>query len=261
MSNGRVHWISQSYVPRRMVTETTNLALIDKNHFIFATNNLNDYFETHSYDINQETWSTIFEIENASAIAPFISYDPISKRIFISLSNQLKVYDTQKQKLEGYTVDIPLYSQIIVIDGICHIIGYTNNGLSHHIVNVKTQRIQDIHIYNDMNGIGYYDKVGLVYNSKKKELLIIGECSSSNQRMNPFYKYSVVNNKWTKLNIKLPHSMHHGAYVITKDGRYIIILGGKRANNYAWSDDVFVCDLESMEFVESDFKLPSKPEM
>ena len=164
MTTGRTHWISQASAPTRGAFQTTNLTATDRNHLTVAVETMDHNFETHSYNINNDEWSKIFEIKNASTTYPCIAYEPTSKQIFISASNRLKIFDTQQQNVKSFSSGLQLSfnSQLICIGGTCHIIGYNNHGVSHHIFNQNLLTLQHIHLFADMIRKGL-DKVGLIH--------------------------------------------------------------------------------------------------
>ena len=59
-------------------------------------------------------------------------------------------------------------------------------------------------------------------------------------------------------NIKLPFNIQLFGYVLTTDEKYVIIFGGWDQAIWGDGDDIYIWNLESMEFRKSEKKCPTK---
>ena len=121
---------------------------------------------------NQNEWKKLMEFSLLSASTS--CYDPISKQLYIACDEEMLIFNmqTQKKKLRRYSINKIQYKTAICIDSIPHLIGgYSDNGNLHQIWNDESKKLEQIHRFNEYP-MGF-SKFGLIYISKRKELLLL----------------------------------------------------------------------------------------
>ena len=83
-----------------------------------------------------------------------------------------------------------------------------------------------------------------------------GRSPKYRERTDIIRKYSIPTQQWEELEIKLPHKITEFGHVITKDERFIIIMGGYGGIKEYYQDTIFILDLYTMQFSKSDIRLP-----
>ena len=228
----------------------------DGNTFMFATGKT-----IHEYTRSKDEWKEI-QYNDKSSGSHYLpmDYDPNTKKAFILNwpNKTITIFDMEQKKSEIYpTTSTIAGSSIIRIGSTFHVIGGCgSNGNSHKIWNDAAHTFETIHTDQTFSeyaaGLSTF---GLVFISKRKEILLLGGFNNTTfKRMNEMYNFSIMTQKWTKLNVKLPKKINYFGHVITKDQRYIIILGG--LDTTIVCNEIFIFDLKTQKFIKSKIKLP-----
>ena len=211
-----------------------------------------------SYDIKTNTW-TLFNHLQCSLACKYITSNLQTQRIIITgydsthrklMINTINIKDNTQRTYES---DIPLTecAGIISVNSDVHI--FTLEA-KHYIWNMDTCKSQFVHQFDEYSG--GLSSFGLVYVASKQDLLLLGGFERiSHDRIDDIHRYCLLTGKWTKLCVKLPYKMNHFGCVITKEQRYISVLGGITGMA---TDDIFVFDSTRMETNKSKIKLPFK---
>ena len=243
-------WISQACpILHPSEWNKSNLIKIDDNSLVFATRK-----GICSFSTKWNKWTQRKVYLSYSKDSDFsIAYNANSKDIFISTSDGVIILNLSRSETQKFSTSPWCCSpQLICISSLCHAIGRGE----HKIFDNKTNDWQDMDKFT-----GYHDErhFGLIFDSKRNELLLFGgQVYATWEYLDNIYKYSLVNRKWIKLEIKLPRKMRSFGYIITKDQQYIIIMGGRCKIEQI--DEIYVFNLKSMKFIQSKIKLPFKGE-
>ena len=245
------HWISL----KKVMTSGSNLVKKDAANFMFIAKQT-----IHTYNIKENNW-VHEKIKNniQDHCSTSISYNPKSKIMFIANAKLFTIFNMESKQISQYPA-IYEHGSIISIDNDeCHSIGgdeYYNSN-THKVWNNETKEWENIHTFKEYsNG---FDSFGLIYVSKRKELLLFGGydyASDVNGHIDTIWKYCIPKQSWIRLNVKLPQKMNSFGCVITKNQQYIIIMGG--FGNGEYHDEIFIFDLKVMKIRESKTKLPFK---
>lgn len=259
MSTDLDHWTSMP--SPNIQGSVSNLVAIDGQRFMVAkqTNykRLQTKYECHVYNTHSETWTKICEINGSGRKAlDYIGHDAASNRILLAVCREIKVFHISTKAVYAYDLESTV-SKFICIDDECHIIGLERG--DHRVLGNENKTSQHLHTFTE-NHDGLRE-FGLIYVStqgRRGEFLLFG-----GQRWSTFacvdtvYKYSLWKDKWLKLDIKLPQKLNSFGYAISKDERYIFIMGGWR-DDLSPSNNVIILDLHTMEFFASPLSLPFK---
>lgn len=221
----------------------------------------------HQYNTKENTWTRIQAEHMDARGSPFIAYNSNSKQIYATIDSAMMITNIETpSKYKEYSCDQIQFSSLIFIDNICHIIGGVENEDhdahdSHYIWDEQTKKVKHIHKFNEMKGD--ISGFGLVYDSHKQQMLLLGGFDSGRTEMkwrrDEIYRCDLSSSSetdwiWTKLDIKLPHGMNNFGCVLTTDNRYVIIMAGLGMDkNY---DDIHVLDLNVMNIFAVDLKFP-----
>eukprot|EP01084_Bolivina_argentea_P251649 422125_1 len=149
------------------------------------------------------------------------------------------------------------YPPTIIISNNFHIIcGSKNN--KHLLWNNNTSKFQALHSFNKILNKSNNELYGqtLVYIPSQKALLLFGG-GSSNLYRKWIWKYSLNNNSWGKIAMRLPYSFFKTACILTKDEKYIIMLGGG-ISDYGNLRYIHVMNLNTMLIQRSNVNLPTR---
>eukprot|EP01084_Bolivina_argentea_P315340 546305_1 len=270
----------------------SNLVSINNDEFIVVHND-----NIYKYNIHTNKWNLwIKNVLNVNCLQCNIAYDAKTKYIYTTSDSGINIINTNSTQSQTKSVPnmalVPCentHPSLMVIDSICHIVGPSLNNF-HSFWNNKTNKIEVVNAftqpivdelfnthhnkkYTNMEATDKLCEFGLVYASKTKEIYCIGgglRIIDWGVRFREIYhsilKYSIQNDEWTELDIALPHKqMEHFGCVITKDERYIILLGGCMGEQmdeeydeceYIETDVIYVFDLQTLTLSKSKIKIP-----
>ena len=259
------HWDKLSNLPGGGISHYHHFKLMkmDSSHFSTVNNGI------MTYNTNGNNWiiegQQIFKNTNGPSC-----YDPISKQIYIAQQHvrtkTMHIFDIQTKKATKLRTSFGESVDAIWMDSSCHIIGGGIDGNLHEIWNDNTKKLQHIHTFHEFARINPTNsgltKFGLIYSSKRKELLLFGGQHQKDIHDQPpldiIYRYSVSTRNWKKLDHKLPQKMYDFGCAITKCQRYIIVLGGEPGEDYGYRgcNEIFILKPATMQFIKSTIKLP-----
>eukprot|EP01084_Bolivina_argentea_P092566 166521_1 len=265
----------------------SNIVAINNKEFIILHNK-----NIYKYDTYTNKWNIWIEnVPNVNCTSCNISYDTRKKYIYTTTDSGLNVIDTNSKPFETGTINTEAprpcentHSSLIVIDGICHVIGpqfnkfhcfWNNETNKIEVITAFTQPIID-ELFSKHHNKKYIkievdeqlSEFGVVYASKTKHIYCLGGSRRGNQAetYHSILKYCIENNNWTELDVVLPHKeMEKFGCVITKDERYVIILGGSSGEqiNEEWdaleyidSQNIYVFDLYELKLSKSKVMMP-----
>lgn len=245
-------WELQKCPPTKCHVASSNVVVIDQNNFMFLTRNQHSHYEAHAYNIAENAWSIKCTMKNGIAAAPSLAYDSTNFTMFITDgSEQLRTYafNTMASCKYALSSPIPDYSRMVVIGGICHVIGYRDNRLVHHKYPMGLRCAPQTKVFSSIIG-SKSDAIGVIHVTKQQEMIIFGEYNKSLRKMHPITIYSPSTSHYRTLDFTLPNKCRGGTYVITMDQRYILILGGEG------SDAIYIYDVRTMSISQSVISLP-----
>ena len=264
-SSDSSHWEQLSPLPRGTFNDNYkhNLMKMDSTHFSTVCNGI------VTYDTNGDNWNVenpkILNNTNGASC-----YNPISKQIFIVeehvRTKTMHIFDIEANKLTKFGTSFGESIEPIWVNSCCHFIGGGINGNLHEIWNDDTKKLQHIHTFHEFARVNHtfsgFKKFGLIYSSKRKELLLFGGKHNEQPPLDMIYRYSLLTRNWVKLDHKLPRKMYGFGCVMTKCQRYIIILGEEhevrsgRYHDYWLRQEIFIFEPATMQFIKSKIKLP-----
>ena len=231
-----------------------NLTKIDATRFIAVNDKITEFdTTTNSWSIWNKDIADVVWYQHTN-----VSYNPATEYMFISLHDRIKIYDIQHNtKVAQYVPEgLLYYARTICADSEFHVICNYRQKKSHLVWDDKSKQLQQIHTFSK-----YLREFGLIYVDKSKQLLLFGGYDDEYIQGAPedtIYMFSLKQKIWTKLDAVLPYKMHGFGHIITKDGQYIIIMGGRVRNNSRESDMIYVWNWTTMEMRESKIKSPFK---
>ena len=226
---------------------------------------ITDGSSLQSYNIKSDTWNPL-DTTNKNQLSNIrVTSNTQTQSIVVAFSSldtdmKIKIINMKDNSHKEYELAISSWDQceeIIDINSVIHII----TDIAQHYVwsqgenENKSKRVHTFEEYRQ-GFIGF----ALLYMPRKQELLLLGghECGLRQRTTNNIHKYSLSNGTWSNLSIKLPHKMRDFGCVITKDQRYIFILGGLTQESDM--NEIFVLDLTTMSVTKSEKTLPFRGE-
>lgn len=232
------------------------LAKIGKSHFVVSCDQ-----GIFSYFTQGDSWR---KLANRS-YDDNVVFDHNSERLYVTRKKAMIIADTKTNEFQSFDSCYFANPQMIIAGSECHIFGSSQDN-RHWIWNHQTQTAQFIDKRDEVSQPWIDGKYGLVYIASKQEILLLG--GGERIHLHNFgisdriRKYSLQTQKWQILNMRLPHRMGRFGCVLTKEQRYILIIGGniyeKLYGNlcHYTSRSIFIFDLQKNEMFESSTRLP-----
>eukprot|EP01084_Bolivina_argentea_P034634 64122_1 len=187
-----------------------------------------------------ETWSISRSCRTKT------TFDYKNKRMYIYQLRKQKIHILDLELKTAITFSLPHRDIVNVMDDECviannefHIIG--DNG--HHVFN-KSSVTLDIKTKSELLKKVHYHT--LVYLCSQKIIFLIAE--------DIILSYCTKTNIWSQLSIPLPNVLRLVSVVVTRDDKYIILLGGTARGSMC--DSIYVLDVEKVKLFECSIKCP-----
>ena len=142
--------------------------------------------------------------------------------------------------------------QSLMINNEFHIIGgsYNNRHLKY---NEETKQLEVLHYFVD-GDIWRHRLVRI----KQKLLLFGGSNWNDSKCTDAVHQYDISNNKWTKLNVKLPAPSCDFGCAPILNGRCVALFGGFNGHALMWMDDIWIYSIDKKLFRRSNIKCPNE---
>ena len=222
----RKNWIPQSNGNFRC----SDPSMLDSYHFIAYTES-----GVISFNIKTNKWKFIkmnAVINPELLFKTSICCDPALNQICIVNSKKLVIYDAEQEKVIA-SQNINIYRpRVVCINSQFHILaGYgslNNEIISHFVWDDTLNKLQIIDEFGRY--LRDWNAFGLISNQRAKQILILGGYFYTKNTIKSvsdvIHKYCLRDKRWKLADIKLPQKMNSFGCVVTRDGRYVIILGG-----------------------------------
>ena len=207
-----------------------------------------DYISMYRYAVKQYSEFIGFDYHT-------LSYDIINDKYFIYSANYLLVIDLnldQESKAKLYKnpiIDTGIYPKSVVINGILHIIG-GHDSHEHITFDPKNEKFVEIHAFPHLvTGIS---GPGLIHVRSKNILLSFGgyDAEQDETLLDIIRLYSITDNKWNDLSLKMPILGSHFPIFMTPNERYIVMSLFCDNEQRLFYLDLDVDDLNYMQFKE-----------
>eukprot|EP01084_Bolivina_argentea_P149800 261653_1 len=246
----------------------TNPLMINRDEFIVVIGNFKPSKRgIFKFNMKSKEWNKIMDFE--TSYPPAYTFNKQTNTLYICAKYLLGVIDrnivqivslnqkhltkgTNKLRLSSYgiidrNIISNCVSEIIYINKTLHII--TEN-VKHYIYNIETKESKMVYKFeefqNDLDGAGF------IYLKRRQSIILLGGYAGFTA-FNSIYEYSLLSNKWNKLNVKLSVKLSHFAVVSTRFDQYIIILGGW-IDGLDASDDIYIFDIKHAKLMKSKMK-------
>ena len=260
-------WITQLDLPQELSQkfgEISNwIALNSQQIFCVWTQiNTSDFW---IYDISESKWRLLTSDTNYFPAFAKIVFDEKKKLIYFLTDKTthagVAVYDLKSNSIQDCDITLPNYDHnnraatLELIDGRIQII--LGNFNDEHIeCDIEGKECKTLHTFEKYSNC--LADPASVYLQNKGELWLIGGFDyNSWWCIDHIHSYSITNDKWKPLHIKLPESLRKCTCICTIDERYIIIFGGHDSRHVS-TDKIFIIDTELLEIKESSIKCPMK---
>ena len=256
-------WLSQPMF--NLSSNHSNLAKINTEEFVILQP-LKKCISVHTFNIKQQKWSQFRtnKTEDWPLGMGYICYNHETKQIYATTNELLLVIDMTTKRISATHRSelITPNSKLSIIDGLCHVF-FGDDG-AHYILDddkMSSFKLVDQvrNAYENFNGFG------LIYRKKWGEVLVFGGHETNEEmygrKLSDIYKYSLINNLWSMLDVDLlPFDMNRFGYVMTKDERYVIIMGGNTDKWPQKDNMIFIADLDERVLRKSEMTLPFEGE-
>ena len=166
--------------------------------------------------------------------------DKDNSMIYICNADNLVIVDINSKKFKEvkYNTTIGQHPRCIYAHNQLHVVGGSAN-FKHIVYDEKEGKFQEIHAFQASDtgtdaATGFY-RHGMVYCQVRDCIFMFGG-SLTNDGL---FQFSFSTRKWMKIQMELPNVDGSGfGFVVTKDGKYIIIVAGSNKG------DTFVIDLD-----------------
>ena len=220
----------------------------------------------YKYNIRDNLWSKIIDYpSNMIVRARTAAFDAKHNSLFVSYTGDHTFFELELDSLKinvlKHTNFFGHNTRIIQIDNKLHHIGsrWGNKIMFHHVWDTMDNNLR---YFSDKkehklhssatNGLGRH---GLIYlNSKKSIFLFGGRIAFGTNCSDDIYQFSCFDEKWNKLNIKMPMKLQSFGIVKSRSERFIIILGG--ISNKQKSSNIYIYDVRDGIFSKSKIEIP-----
>eukprot|EP01084_Bolivina_argentea_P203696 347847_1 len=238
---------------------TPTLVPISHSEFITVpyTHNANVPSECYIQKYNSVTnkWTRLIKYSsNLQTSCNSVAFNKYTQEIYLFgiYPKLIKIHLKTKQiKIIQTNKSFGALPMSIIIDGTYHIIGGTQNN-KHLIWNDDTEQFTEIYTFENWSTGLIFGS--LIYIERKKMLLLFGgiDCATQSESLpqDSIYIYYINEQKWELLDIELELPLYAFGCVLTKDQKYVILLGGAKTNeihifntdNMLFEDDMWSCD-------------------
>lgn len=249
MGTNSVGWTEQDSLATKigMPVEINNDEFVVPNQTTYMGNNDGLY----SYNIIKKVWKCIVSYPSGLDIRYHSSsFDPQNNTVYIiggTLFASIDLNDNSIQTIDEEKLphDFANCSSVFVNDEF-HIFGGWNQN-KHCMLDKEKNKIIELHEF-ECDDIMH---CGAVYIPTKQAIFVFGGGSDNDL----IFSYSIFNKKCRKMDLKLPIKLSRFGYVLTKDNRFIILFGGL-TTGFQDIDTIYIWNLETMQFRESETKCP-----
>eukprot|EP01084_Bolivina_argentea_P136681 240712_1 len=243
---------------------------INRSHFIVIAKNKGLY----RYDFDNNSWNKYKFITELPKYFEYYVYNAMAavldintKTLYIlngrGLMAYLQVTDNQTNswnitKLSQFHQGSS--SQCVMIKNEVHLIGgFSNN--KHLKYNVELNQFNTIHVFKDFEN-GFSPQLVSINNN----VFIFGG-EGWNKSLDTIFHYNIEQNKWNKLNVKMPKPLSSFGCTSAINNKYVLIFGGdctKCDFSYSasvpiqYSDEIYVFSLLNKTFTKSKIACPQK---
>ena len=184
-----------------------------------------------------------------------LTFDDKSNTLYALAASTSKfiVIDIESRKVGTYYAS-PITGRwpcIKYVDGNIHVIGGTQSS-KHFIWNINAKECKEVFDFEAILGLNTKRLEGccLIYVATKNVFLLFGGHIKSGDKLSSVYQYSFIDGQWTKWSDSVTFDGEYAAAILTRDERYVIIVGG------ASSNDIFILDLKTESIRKSEIECP-----
>ena len=204
----------------------------------FFRDDLNTMMQDHPAVINPNT-NTLY----------FLNY--IGMMAILKINIDIKSKWITKDKM----INTNFGSQGIIINDKYHIIGGYDNS-KHLCYNVETNQFEELHdLKHVMNLTDFIYYSRWIKMNKHQILMFGGRCITDS--LDTVFEYNALQNKWIKINAKLPQKLSSFGCVSILYNQYVILFGG-RNKGYDHVNDIWIYSVCDRIFTKSSVKCPEK---
>ena len=261
MSSLSAGWISLAKVPFAFFSKPCN---INHNEFVIAPSS-NSSSGIYKYNKTLNEWETIINYIGGNHYIHGATINKTKKLFYVydTAEYEILVYNLKENKLQNRIKNITFgsYPRLFCHKDEINIIG---SAVQHAIVNQETHSLTTIFDHFDFNFNQQtspicLEKHGIIYVKSQDRYLLFGGCDNCFLCFDTIFEFTVnsTQQKWKKLDVKIPEAVAAFGIVITCDDRFVIILGG-HTDHQRQVDDIYVFDTKSDTFYKSKLKCPLK---
>ena len=260
MSTG---WIPLAKVPFAYFSKPLN---INDNEFVIAPSSDSSY-GIYKYNKILNEWETIINyFGDGNHYVHGATINKTKKLLYVydTAEYEILVYNLKENKLQNRikNINFGFYPRLICHKDKIGIIG--SYPAQHAIVNQETHLLSTIFDDFDFNinqdaGWKCLEQHGIIYVESQNKYLLFGGFDGDSIHFDTIFEFNVncTEQKWNKLDVKMPAAVAAFGIVITCDNRFTIILGGYTPNETE-KDDIYVFDTKSNTFYKSKVKCPKQ---
>eukprot|EP00484_Ammonia_sp_Unknown_P016751 CAMPEP_0197041218 /NCGR_PEP_ID=MMETSP1384-20130603/17796_1 /TAXON_ID=29189 /ORGANISM="Ammonia sp." /LENGTH=491 /DNA_ID=CAMNT_0042472099 /DNA_START=36 /DNA_END=1511 /DNA_ORIENTATION=- len=214
----------------------------------------------YKYDVDKNRWSLFIKYP-AEFFSQYHNICIDDSRHIIYLfngaagSNRLWKIDIETHKFECIELSRTYWGSLsYLVNGQCHLFwGHQND--AHLRWNDNASKFEVVHQFANLaNGMMSF---GMVYNHKEQYFLLFGGYKGKEAgRSDAIWKYSMNEQEWQKLKVRMPQKMQSFASVVTDDCQFALIIGG--SNDEGLSDKIYILNLGSMQWKLSNVVCPTQ---
>eukprot|EP01084_Bolivina_argentea_P241827 405839_1 len=204
----------------------------------------------HKYNIRNNKWNKIFKFNtNLQRLDRCgIFFDKQTECLYLVAGDSSQIlYEVNIHKntvnILSHQVKIERLPYVITIDSKVHIIGSDNEENKHFIYDTNMKTITDISSYN-------YDLCeDIIHLESRNSMIMVGK-DKSYMYQYEIYEFSLINNKWSKWNMRIPLPTKNIYTIKSRNEQYILII----CRLY-----ILVLNIQSGEFKQSKLEYPCNP--
>eukprot|EP01084_Bolivina_argentea_P125834 222893_1 len=253
-------WILLKRFPKQY---RSNFVMLNGSEFCSAPSNTKSGqkgFGIYKYNHQLNKWISFFKYPNQFELPVKISLSinhNTNQLYLFDGSESLTIINIKTKTFETETnfEHIGLHSQSLIINNTYHLIGGKHKTF-HYIQKLNCKPFK-LDVFDGCN-----EGFGLIYVKSQQLLLLFGGYDNNNWTYLDtiwYFELGLSNNKWHKMDAKLPRKMARFGYVVTSNDKYCILFGGMGDSIYSNKYmDIFIWDLDTMEFTQSNIYCPQQ---
>ena len=228
MTENIIYFVTDSHIcswiklPSFLFRSFTEPTWINTNEFILVPSKTSSQDADGIYKFNIQTneWSRILDYDSNLALDIRLSaYDRQKKELWLLCGTHdgpLFIFDTKNKKLSPpFSTSFNTFHKLICVKHTLHELFGLGLGNQHCIYDTKTTKLKKVHRLKYFEELYSHNPVHL----KQQKMILVfgGKNDQGSFWSDSVYCYSIVDDQWSQLTVKLPKRILESATVVTRN--------------------------------------------